>query len=358
MNKEKLIEKVEEEIVRNGIRIGFEYSKVILKLIVKGMYSVEKLTSDESLECTEKYFNKLNKDFILPRNNSGELDLHSNFFILKYIKGCKWVCLYITEETNRLVYNLIIIGHKTDDEYIKYTDFYNKSLIKCETPNRNNGLNCIGRYIIPNSFNDIIMNPVQKRNLINTLLNWKNDSDYYKRHNMKHKFGILLYGPHGTGKSSIVTAIARLLSYTIFYVDFNSILPTDLYSFTFANRVVVFEDIDRFITKNGDIKTIDGKTASIGTIMNILDGIQSSNNSIYIFTTNYKDKFNDDLIRTGRFDVTMEIGKMSKKLATKLCTKLEADPNTILNDDNDIDGEIIPSDIRSRIINNRTSSYI
>jgi SpoVK/Ycf46/Vps4 family AAA+-type ATPase len=52
--------------------------------------------------------------------------------------------------------------------------------------------------------------------------------------------------------------------------------------------------------------------------MQLLDGIDSPENVIFIATTNNYDQLDKALIRPGRFDLSIEIGKMSHDTANRM----------------------------------------
>lgn len=60
-------------------------------------------------------------------------------------------------------------------------------------------------------------------------------------------------------------------------------------------------------------------TLDLSTILNIMDGIKSSNGRIIIFTTNHPDKIDPALLRPGRIDLNIKFGALSKKVMYDMC---------------------------------------
>lgn len=57
----------------------------------------------------------------------------------------------------------------------------------------------------------------------------------------------------------------------------------------------------------------------LSTILNIMDGIQSSNGRIIILTTNHPDKIDSALLRPGRIDINIRLGELSVDLIYDMC---------------------------------------
>ena len=60
-------------------------------------------------------------------------------------------------------------------------------------------------------------------------------------------------------------------------------------------------------------------TLDLSTILNIMDGIQSSNGRIIILTTNHPEKIDSALLRPGRIDINIRLGELSMELIYDMC---------------------------------------
>lgn len=136
-----------------------------------------------------------------------------------------------------------------------------------------------------------------------------------------YHFGIMLYGPAGTGKTSLAQAIANYVPRsTIFYMNGDDIMylpkliklmDIDQSSNKYPN-VVIVEDIDcgfdaGKLSKRDKKDEDDSEKTGLATLLNSLDGISAPFNTIFIFTTNHIEALDPALIRPGRIDMCLEI---------------------------------------------------
>lgn len=127
----------------------------------------------------------------------------------------------------------------------------------------------------------------------------------FKEKNLIHKRGILLEGPAGTGKSSIVTMLSsqiisnggivfkisdmrNFIDYVGFlHSSFRKIQPT-------TPIITILEDIDKF-------------EEIMPSILDFLDGKNSIDYHVFIATTNNSEALEDNLIRPSRLDLVYTI---------------------------------------------------
>ena len=219
-----------------------------------------------------------------------------------------------------------------------------------------------------------------KKSLKGTIDYFKDNKKWYYDKGIKYTLGIGLLGPPGTGKTSLIKAIANYLDCHIvilslkliktkrqldkffFENKYNSKNEND--SISFDKKIIVMEDIDcigdiildrnkkgnanvtdssKMMNSNdnlklGDVirgvvemnndasdatakmltKLSDEEPITLDDILNVFDGIRETPGRILIISSNHYDKLDPALIRPGRIDVTLELTKASHNTISEL----------------------------------------
>ncbi|KAF2005431.1 P-loop containing nucleoside triphosphate hydrolase protein [Amniculicola lignicola CBS 123094] len=144
---------------------------------------------------------------------------------------------------------------------------------------------------------------------------------WYSRHSLPYQRGYLLHGPPGTGKSSLCLSIAGHFDLDVYVLTMSSLNDDNLKSL-FAELpqhcIVLLEDVDATAVHrepNGNANASQSvnqngpaaKKVSLSTLLNVLDGLASSEGRLLIMTTNYIERLDPALIRPGRVDMKLEL---------------------------------------------------
>lgn len=158
-----------------------------------------------------------------------------------------------------------------------------------------------------------------------------NSEEQYCKLGIKYKRTYLFYGPAGTGKSSLATAIANHSGRNILSINVSKDMTDATLIKVIAGRpdkaIILFEDIDCLfanlkrsesveVCKEGEKKDNSIKV-TLSCILNILDGAYTPDDVIFILTTNHIDKLDDAIRRDGRTDLKLEITRPNVATITR-----------------------------------------
>ncbi|XP_077211858.1 AAA-ATPase At3g28510-like [Tasmannia lanceolata] len=191
----------------------------------------------------------------------------------------------------------------------------------------------------PGTFRTLAMDPEKKEEIIQDLLTFSNAKDYYIKIGKAWKRGYLLYGPPGTGKSTMIAAMANFLDYDVYDLELTAVKNNTelrkLFIETTSKSIIIIEDIDCSLNLSGQRKKDNKKKedddenekklppkpdkeesdskVTLSGLLNFIDGLWSScgGERLIIFTTNYVDKLDPALIRSGRMDKHIELSYCS-----------------------------------------------
>ncbi|TFY65257.1 hypothetical protein EVJ58_g2087 [Rhodofomes roseus] len=194
----------------------------------------------------------------------------------------------------------------------------------------------------------IVLNQGVKEMLLADTKDFLKSEKWYADRGIPFRRGYLLYGVPGSGKSSLIHAIAGELMLDIYVVSLSSSWINDSTLTTLMGRVparciVLLEDLDAAFTRStsrddastgnpeGEKSTTtepethtrhssrrhkeqlsDINTLSLSGLLNALDGVAASEGRILFATTNHLERLDPALSRPGRMDVWVEFKNASK----------------------------------------------
>lgn len=164
----------------------------------------------------------------------------------------------------------------------------------------------------------VILDQDIKERIIKDIHEFIATPQWYTQRGIPYRRGYLLYGPPGSGKSSFITALAGELEYSICVMNLSDRGLTDdrlnhLMNVTPQQTIVLLEDIDAcFVSRekaDENAVAFEGlNRVTLSGLLNMLDGVASSEARILFMTTNYIERLDPALIRPGRVDVKEYIG--------------------------------------------------
>lgn len=222
----------------------------------------------------------------------------------------------------------------------------------------------------------VVMNRSLKDSLIKNIEFYRSNRDWYVERGLAHKKTFILHGIPGTGKTSIIKAIASHYGMNLCVINLGVISDATFEAAMAsvpANSIVVIEDFDSAksahrrrgaqpvdpqapksvkVSESGQLtvaySTIDEPTPSpapaeenkedefsmltLSGILNTLDGVISLDEKLVFMTTNHLDLMDPALIRKGRVDHIYEVKPLEHDEVTQYVELMFPDTVVSIND--------------------------
>ena len=157
------------------------------------------------------------------------------------------------------------------------------------------------------SLKSVFLSDNMELDLLNDVKRFLGDKAAYMRIGRPYKRVYCLHGPPGTGKTSLVMAVAGELKRNLAIFNVDS-LRDDTFIALLSKRptdaVLLFEDVDSLFKKRQDLKDTG---MSFSTMLNCLDGILHPSGAVIFLTTNHLENLDEALRRPGRVDRMVEV---------------------------------------------------
>ena len=187
------------------------------------------------------------------------------------------------------------------------TDKKNKLL--CRILKQGGGWSLLNR--INKRSDDTLFMDIDIKSLFSEIQDFFDDEEDYVKHGIPFKKNFLFHGIPGTGKTSLIYTIASHFDLDICFLNITNDLDDNTFTRAISNlpenHILVLEDIDALFVDR------DSKcSVSFSTLLNVLDGMLKKHKLLTFMTTNYKDRLDSALKRSGRIDYELEFSYASK----------------------------------------------
>jgi mitochondrial chaperone BCS1 len=188
---------------------------------------------------------------------------------------------------------------------------------------------CWVKAYSPRLLESVILRPGERERLVEDVEKFRASRERYRRLGVPYHRGYLLYGPPGTGKTSLVSGLGAKFGMSVYAVNLTEFTDRTLKSAINAvpqNAIILFEDIDCMKTSNRRPGQAERGRTSVGSrqekddlgdrfgvslsgLLNVLDGFYAPENVLFVMTTNHRESLDPALLRPGRIDYKLYMGK-------------------------------------------------
>lgn len=363
--------------IASGIAISLGCTAIneIIKLVRTSQCSIVDISEwDSSYNSVNKHLRKMNEDAYdkhrEPAINKDYYEITSgmSYFIKLKNNNCIKIDSYKPEKKfgySEKHLRLSFYGNDRHKNRAKFISDVAKVSDERHIPIKYMNGECeITHSVITHKFDNLIMKDEVKSSIIDGLNSWNDSKDWYDKYDMIHKIGVFLYGKAGTGKSSVAKAISTMFDNSpIITIDADNVMKS-INEVIKARRkysgviIVLIEDFDMYFKSREELENVEldvsmkkRKDSNQNAIFQLLDGVYSTEDTIYIATTNYKDRIDKALIRHGRFDIQKELEFFEYEEALK-CVEKFGYGEELLNRFN-IEYPIQPALLQSKIMEYR-----
>lgn len=174
------------------------------------------------------------------------------------------------------------------------------------------------RYVSFRKLSTIMAEDRTVQLLVEDIQKFLNSREKYEKLGKPYRRNFLLHGPPGTGKTSLVMAIASWLERDLYlYTNLGAMKSfTDSYSNICHGSIIAFEDVDQ---AGANVKSreddssddVDENGVTMSDLLNVLDGGHSVEGAIVFLLTNYPERLDPAITRPGRVDRSFRMAEVS-----------------------------------------------
>lgn len=234
---------------------------------------------------------------------------------LEFLVASLW---HISKDGESEISSFVIVSAQNYQGYLNLRNDYEKWIIKQDRDNLH--IRVIDGEDIPydrdQSWDDLFLPQTLKAEIVSLAENFLNNRQFYQDNHIPYKRGVLLYGPAGCGKSSVIRTIISNYNFKPITIapwsSDDSLYEAFSYAESQSPALLYLEDLDSLLM-NG---------IELPTILNLLDGVAAKDGIFVMATANNIHQLPANLTdRPSRFDRKLFVPLPDAALATQYLRK-------------------------------------
>lgn len=195
----------------------------------------------------------------------------------------------------------------------------------------------------PRALETVFLPEAQKRRIVDDVIAFTQAREEYRRRGTPYRRGYLFGGSPGTGKTSLIFALAGLLGRAVYVINLNNVGGDNRLLSAFnqvgPDGIVVIEDIDTAeITRDRAVVQAEKAAAkllapadmsttsvTLSGLLNAIDGVAAREGRLLFVTSNHAETLDPALLRAGRMDVRERIERLDRESALAMFQAYQPD---------------------------------